>query len=357
MTLIPLEHYTALYYNFLLFLIVLVCLKTLIRGVGNNKNYNSFLLFFIVFLYMGLRPISGAYFGDMSTYNRVFEYYASGGMIRTSKDFFWEVFVKFSSTIMTAKYFFLICSLLYIIPLYIACKRWFNNKMYIPFLMLLASFSFWAYGTNGIRNGIATSLIVLAFSFLNVKKKYMYLFLILAFFVHSSTIIPIAAYLITLVYKKPKHFLLGWLLCIPLSLILGSFWENLFASIGFDDRVSYLTQGNINQDNFAYTGFRWDFLLYSSSAVYAGYHFIIKKKFKDKTYIILFNIYVTANAFWILVIRANFSNRFAYLSWFMMAIIIFYPFLKQQFFKNQSIVLAKVMILYFGFTYLMFLIK
>ena len=39
-------------------------------------------------------------------------------------------------------------------------------------------------------------------------------------------------------------------------------------------------------------------------------------------------IYLTANAFWILVIRSSFSNRFAYLSWFLMAIIIFYPFFK-----------------------------
>ncbi|WBX70731.1 EpsG family protein [Tenacibaculum retecalamus] len=249
------------------------------------------------------------------------------------------------------------CSLLYILPLYIACKKWFSNSMYIPFLMFLGSFSFWAYGTNGIRNGIATSLIILAFSLINKKKKYVYIFLTIAFFVHSSAIIPIAAYLIALLYKNPKHFLLGWLLCIPLSLILGGFWENLFASIGFDDRVSYLTQGNINGDDFAYTGFRWDFLLYSASAVYAGYFFIIKKQFKDKTYIMLFNIYLAANAFWILVIRANFSNRFAYLSWFMMAIVIFYPFFKQQFFKNQPKVLTKVMVLYFGFTYFMFLIN
>ncbi len=356
MTLIPVESYTALYYNVLLFLILLTCFKMLIKEGKSKKNYNSLLLFFFALFYMGLRPISGAYFGDMSTYNRTFEYYASGGDIRSSKDLFWEVFMKFCSTIMTAKAFFLLCALLSVFPLYYACKKWFNNSMYIPFLMFLGSFSFWAYGTNGIRNGIATSFIILAFSFINKKKINVYILLIIALFIHSSSIIPIAAYLITLVYKNPKHFLLGWLLCIPLSLILGSFWENLFASIGFDDRVSYLTQGNVNEDNFAYTGFRWDFLLYSSSAVYAGYYFIIKKKFKDETYIRLFNIYVTANAFWILVIRANFSNRFAYLSWFMIAIVIFYPFFKKQFFKNQSKVLAKVMILYFSFTYLMFLI-
>jgi hypothetical protein len=63
-----------------------------------------------------------------------------------------------------------------------------------------------------------------------------------------------------------------------------------------------------------------------------------------------------ANAFWILVIRANFSNRFAYLSWFLMAVIVFYPFFKMKFFKKQNKVLAYTILGYFGFTYLMFLI-
>jgi surface polysaccharide O-acyltransferase-like enzyme len=62
---------------------------------------------------------------------------------------------------------------------------------------------------------------------------------------------------------------------------------------------------------------------------------------------------VFANAFWILVIRANFSNRFAYLSWFMMALVIIYPLLKKEMIKNQYKVLAKVMLIYFAFTFLM----
>jgi hypothetical protein len=62
---------------------------------------------------------------------------------------------------------------------------------------------------------------------------------------------------------------------------------------------------------------------------------------------------VFANAFWILVIRANFSNRFAYLSWFMMALVIIYPFLKSQLMPNQNKVLARVILFYFAFTFLM----
>ncbi|HMQ45454.1 MAG TPA: EpsG family protein, partial [Mariniflexile sp.] len=63
--------------------------------------------------------------------------------------------------------------------------------------------------------------------------------------------------------------------------------------------------------------------------------------------------YLICNGFWILVIKANYSNRFAYLSWFMMALVIVYPFLKQTFFKYQYIILGNVILLYFGFTYFM----
>lgn len=104
---------------------------------------------------------------------------------------------------------------------------------------------------------------------------------------------------------------------------------------------------------FSSTGFRYDFLAYSAAAVYTGWYFIFKKKYNDKIYINLYNTYLICNAFWILVIRANFSNRFAYLSWFMMGLVIIYPFLKKEFFINHHLLVGKVLTVYFLFTYLM----
>tara|TARA_B110000091_G_scaffold85830_1_gene94249 strand:+ start:2299 stop:3387 length:1089 start_codon:yes stop_codon:yes gene_type:complete len=358
---IPLEYYTPIWYYTILILVLLAFIQLQTKGYviynTNKKKYASLILLLGVILYMGLRPISFV-FVDMGTYSRIFEYYANGAQVNIlGKDVWWNIFMKVCSGIMTAEYFFLLCSIFYITPLYIVSKKWLGGNRYFIFLMFIASFSFWAYGTNGIRNGIATSLFVLGISYTN-KRILQYGITTLSFFVHASTIIPISAFIVSIFYKNPKHYLMGWLFCIPLSLAFGGVFENLFASLGFqDDRLSYLTEGNINNDNFAYTGFRWDFLIYSASAVFAGYYFIIKKQFKDKIYIQLFNIYVMANAFWILVIRANFSNRFAYLSWFLMAVVIFYPFLKKRFFKNQYKVLAYVILAYFGFTYLMFLIN
>lgn len=354
---IPLPYYTPLFFYTLVFLVFFVFIKIQTKAVAiqinNKKEYLSLLLLLVLSLYMGLRPVSGMYFGDMGNYGAIFESYAYGEIADYSRgDILWTFFMKFSSNIMSVQIFFLLCAFLYITPLYIACKIWFGVNKYIPFLMFIASFSFWAYGTNGVRNGIATSIFVMAISLR--KNKYLkYIYIIICYFIHASLIIPITAYIFTLFHKNPKHYLWGWLVAIPLSLALGGFWEGFFGTLGFGGkRLSYLSDSQY-ADAFSSTGFRWDFLLYSSSAVFMGYNYILKKKFKDKIYHQIFNIYVTTNAFWILVIRASFSNRFAYLSWFLMAAVIFYPFFKKKIFRSQKKVLVISILIYFGFTFFM----
>lgn len=178
---------------------------------------------------------------------------------------------------------------------------------------------------------------------------------VLAVMFHKTLLLPVFAYAITYFYNNPKFYLMCWLSAIPLSIALGSFWESLFASIGFaDDRLSgYLVSDDIEQ---ASNSFRFDFLFYSAFPVFAGWYFIFKKQFNDKIYFQLFNTYLITNGFWILVIRANFSNRFAYLSWFLMSLIIVYPFLKEWFFNKQHIILGRVILFYFSFTFLMYVI-
>jgi len=351
---IPTNYYIPIFYNSVLLLVFITYFKLISKEVDfkkNSKEYASIMLLALVTLYIGLRPLN-VIFGDMGAYNSKFIFYQEGMPINFElKDYLWDVFMKFCSGFMTVTTFFLLCAFIYIYPLYTACKKWFGANKYIPFLMLIASFSFWSYGTNGIRNGIATSLFIYAITRDNLFVKYGFFFI--AFSIHGSLMIPILAYILTMFFKNPKHYLLGWLVAIPLSIGLGGFWEGFFMSLGFGgDRMGYLTDDRF-VDQFSSLGFRWDFVVYSAAAVFTGYYFIVKKKFKDKVYHQIFNIYVTANAFWILVIRASFSNRFAYLSWFLMAIVIFYPFLKEKLVVNQSKKLAFIVVLYFGFTYYM----
>lgn len=271
-------------------------------------------------------------------------------------DYVFNYFMLFCSQIMTYEYFFLLVDVIYILPCYWFSKIYFRRYWFFSFFMLVGSFSFWSYGTNGIRNGLATSLFILGLCFYNKNKLKMYAVFLLSFLTHSSVVIPIAAFVVSGLYKKPKVYLYIWLSAIPLSLAGGGFWESLFSKIGFEDRTGgYLTGGEEFQQQFSQTGFRWDFLFYSAFGVVAGWYFIFKKNVTDNFYIHLFGIYTIANAFWILVIRANFSNRFAYLSWFLMAPVIAYPMFKYKIWKDQYKVFGVIVLAYYMFTFLMFL--
>ena len=184
----------------------------------------------------------------------------------------------------------------------------------------------------------------------------MTIFFLLSTTFHKTTILPIAAFILTYFYNNPKVYFKAWLACIPISLILGNIFIIIFSSLGFggDDRLSGYLTSQQEEGTFSSTGFRWDFLFHSGFAVFAGWYFVIKKNFKDKMYNQLLNTYLICNGFWILIIKANFSNRFAYLSWFMMALVIIYPLLKEKFFINQHVMIGKVVVIYFSFTYLMY---
>lgn len=356
---VPLALYYRVYLYSALAIVLITFFHTRILEIHDRKNigYINFighiLLLFLIF-YMGLRPVSGRYFTDMATYAILYENYAHGGPIILKSDVVFHQFMKFCSLFLSTQNFFLLCAILYIVPMYIVAKKLFKTYWFYAFLMLVISFQFWPYGVNGIRNGMATSLFLLGFTYQN-KKVLMTTFFVLAVLFHQTLLLPILAYILTLFYKNPKTYLYVWLAAIPLSIALGSFWENLFASLGFaDNRLGGYLTGN-KDELFVNTGFRYDFLLYSASAVFTGWYFIVKKNFQDPIYLRLFAIYLTANTFWILVIRANFSNRFAYLSWFLMGLVIIYPFVKNKFYNKPHRVIGNIILVYFMFTYAMFL--
>ena len=356
---IPIQYYTDIYYNTILLVVIFTWVHTK-KFSGFTKDTYLFskifgiILFWFVLLYMGLRPLSW-YFGDMGAYAYYYDIYASGGVPDKTKNIGFDTLMRGLSYFQSSSLFFFIIALLYITPLYIATKRLFKKYYYFAFLIFVASFSFWTYGTNGLRNGLATSFMILAFSYMD-KKWFMYLLFLLAYSFHGSVILPIAAYFVTSIYGSSGFYFKIWVLSIFLSLTMGGTMENFITNLGImkeDTIMDYFGNKDAYADRFAVIGFRWDFLIYSASAVGISYYFIFVKKFKDKYYRQLTHIYLLTNAFWILIIRASFSNRFAYLSWYLMGIIIIYPFLRQVYWKNQFSIIGGLTFLYFSFTYFM----
>jgi len=356
---IPLEYYTPLYFNMLLLVVIITFIHTQSYS-GFSKITFTFnkvttsILFSFVLLYIGLRPISFV-FGDMGTYASHFDQLAYGdGFLFPKGDIGFYSLMKLISYTKSATLFFFIIAVLYVVPLYIAVRKWFPTYYFFGFLMLLASFSFWSFGTNGLRNGVATSFMLLAFSLKNKPIKYGLFLLALSF--HSSVLLIIGAYFLSVFVENSKIYFYSWLASIFLSLSMGSIWGMFFLKLvlGKENKLyNYLSGKGLVGDSTMNVGFRWDFLIYSTSAVAVAYYFIMIKKINDKHYQQLVHIYLTVNAIWIFVIRARFSNRFAYLSWFLMGIIIIYPFLKEVYWKNQFAIVGYVIAIYFSFTYFM----
>ena len=149
-----------------------------------------------------------------------------------------------------------------------------------------------------------------------------------------------------------------WLISIGISLVAGSAMEQFFASLGFDDRMS----GYVNVDEsfkeyaFSKTGFRWDFFLFSAFPVVMIWYVTVYRKFRDKTYDVIAITYLLCNAFWLMVIRAAYSNRFAYLSWFMYPFVVAYPLFRMNLWKDQDRRTALILFGYSGFEFFMFFI-
>lgn len=230
--------------------------------------------------------------------------------------------------------YFYLHSLLYVLGIYVFSKSLDVRQYGVLFLCMLLNFQFVSYGVNTMRAGLAGSTLLMAIAFRDRRIVELTL-IFLAITIHKSFALPAICYLIAKRYDKTKLFFFIWLLSIPLSAIGGGYLQNLFSVIfGEEDRVSYL---NVSAADTQYkVGFRIDFILFSCAPIVMGYYMIYKRKFKDALYKNLYNMYLLANTFWILVIRANFSDRFAYLSWFIYCPLLIYPLIKQSSIVSHS---------------------
>jgi len=356
---IPIEYYSLVFFH-LMWLFVLGAVVLVSSAPPHLLRFDPKLQYFgyatllLVTLYMGLRPISG-HFVDMVTYAQIFERIAADpGSIPFTKDWIFSGLIKTSAQLIDAQTFFLVCAILYVVPFYFIAKKNFSAFWPIGLVAMISFYGFWSYGVNGIRQGLGSSWFLLAFC--SPKLRYQILFCVLATGFHTALLLPSAALMAARFGPGPRVWLMFWILCIPLSWGMGSFWENFFANLGFEDeRIAYLTTEG-DERKFAVTGFRWDFLLFSAVPVAIGYYFVDILKYTDKVYSWLFSTYLITNAFWILVIRANFSNRFAQLSWSLMGFLVIYPLLRQRLLPNQEKYLGLGLVIFYGMTYFLHIV-
>lgn len=324
-----------------------------------NEGHIVFPLLLVSFLtiWIGLRPVSYV-FGDTVNYAR--SYNLIGEYVNTDIDWhaewFWAMYTFTCRDLgLSVNIYFLIIEFGYIFSAFWAVKKFVPTSPYLGLLFLISSLMFFTFGVNGLRNGLACHIILLSMAFLMEDKRIIaFILAFLAMGIHRSVMLPIAGVIAAItIIKEPKWAIYFWLFSIILSLLWGERLTNMISSLGFDDRMSSYSTNTSNDYKFSYRGFRWDFLLYSSMPILMIWYVNIKKGLRDGWYNIIATTYLFANAFWIIVIRSSFSNRFAYLSWFLYPIVIVYPLCNMKAWENQDKVAGQILIAYTGFTIFM----
>ena len=336
------------------------------RVLHRNASMALFtvLLSALLIFFIGMRPESPV-FGDSFYYAHSYGLSSGYQDSSASSEWLWEnVMYFFKSHGFSVNVFFTFVDLCYFGFMLLCCWRLFPNNTWLSMLFCLASFSCYSYSMNGIRNGMACSLVMLAMSCVvsTVKKEKIVgvLLCLLALFIHRSTALSIMALGVALLWVKSPRVAIGfWCASIVISLLAGNMIGDFIGALGFDDRMSgYLGAQSDEQTmvQFSSTGFRFDFLLYSAMPVLMTWYVTIKRNFEDRTFNVIAITYILANSFWIMVIRAAYSNRFAYLSWFLYPIVIAYPLLRFRLWDDQDRKTAIILLLYEGFTFTMFLL-
>lgn len=313
----------------------------------------------LLVFWIGMRPVSGV-FGD--TVNYAFEYAGKEVSLVTMdwhSEWIWQwLMISCKGAGLSISVFFSIVEAGYVLSVLWAVKRFMPSNPMLGMLFVLASLSYFTYGVNGLRNGLACHLVLLAMSFLfDDKYAVSAIIALTAFGIHRSVALPVAATLAGMyVVKQPKYAVCFWLCSILLSLAVGGAMTEFFAALGFDDRMEHYTDAEHDMSGFSRTGFRWDFLLYSAFPVLMAWFVCVRKGIRDNWYNVICTAYCLSNAFWVIVIRSSFSNRFAYLSWFLYPIVIAYPLVNLPVWEDQDKKTGLILLAYIGFTAFMQLI-
>lgn len=327
-----------------------------------NNNKTNFILvtaaLFVLCIFIGFRPLSGQLFGDTIHYAENFEgvkiFGPNDNLDNEGKDdeWLWLAFLNNSADYISLSTYFTIIAIGYVFFAYLGIKRLFKNNTYGALLFYLGAFSFYSYGVNGIRNGLACAMVVCAISFFVIPNKKNFiitaLLCLLAVGIHKSSLLPIMCMFTSLFVRNVKLSISFWFFSILLYLFFRNPIENFFTDLGFDSRLSqYIETGEDGSiPNEFKKGFRLDFLIYSFLPIALGLYTISKLKTNiNLQYKIILNTYIFANAFWVMLMNAAFSNRFAYLSWFLYPVVLAYPCLKLNIWgtnqgKNAGVVLV-----------------
>lgn len=316
----------------------------------------------LLILWLGLRPASFV-FGDTVNYARSYSLLSPSALITEGSEWvFYSLMGYCKEAGLSVNVFFLIIETCYISGLVIACEKAFKRSaVLIPFVVTLASFSFFSYAVNGLRQGMACALMLAVLASLKEPRNWVLAIVLsfLAFHIHTSTLLIVAAAVGAYFYSNTKVYLSVWIVCLVIGAVASGTTEAVFSNVGLLDtgkNLSYYDNDSADLSQFSVSGFRYDFMLYGIVPILVGAYAVLKQGFADPWYKLLLNVYLITNSFWALVNQSWLSNRVAYLSWCSYGLVLTYPFVMAPYVEDRKKKIAYVLLGNAAFSYVMWLI-
>lgn len=277
-----------------------------------------------VSIYIGGRDIQiGA---DTDVYWEYYEEIRIGASFWTFGEPLFYFLMFLFARLFTFQAFLIFCAFVYIGGAYLGMKRFFPVYAIYPLLLFFISPNFFLYGINGIRNGFAASVFLMSFYWWGKSERKMYGGMLLSVLCHFSMLFSLLAFWMCRNYKSIKFFLVVWMCSLMLyftHLTIGSQLGYILPDLG---RVNQYLSDQSEEPLTALI----NFFVYGASPVFAGIYYVYIKKYNDRLYLRLLNTYIILNAFYIQVMDIKFAVRFAYLSEFLMPIVLIYPLIKER---------------------------
>ena len=346
------------YFLIVLILTLLVVRRYYNRSICNKSKCNNgvFFLVLLLALLIGFRPPVGKLFVDMGNYISFYTFIYEGAPFKfdfhAENLLFDNLFACWWAMRLGYTSFFVLIAFIYFGSCYLGIRRLFPHDTLIAYLVFLGAFSTFSYATNGIKAGAAASLFIWALGYRD-NLKICIPIILLSWGFHHSMQLPVAAFLLTIFFKKPSYYYYAWLFCFFIAALHISYFQNLFGGMTDSQGAGYLNYDGAESDGTK-GGFRIDFIIYSMVPIIMGYIIEMKKKIHvSEVYRSLIHLYVCCNGIWMLCMYASFTNRIAYLSWFLYPIVLIYPYLKENINSCGLISFKKVVYFHLGFTLFM----
>lgn len=230
--------------------------------------------------------------------------------------------------------FFGLSAIIYVGALWLLSKILCGRKSVYVIITAFMSLGFLSYNVNTLRAGLALALFLFAIASHVEKNKVMFVsFSVLSVLLHFSTALIVISYLLSLTRIKIKWYYFVWIVFLIISFL--NIASPLTDFVRLADNIKI--NGYLDARFVEYkVGFRWDFIMYSLFPLFIGYWFAIRNNYHNPIYLRLYKCYILTNAIWLLYIRIPFTNRVAFLSWFLLPFLVLLPFFDGRYKNGQA---------------------